>query len=337
MPNPVFACPNCNRLLGDIPPAGVLTAVCAHCRFKYQVVRGRVRQASSRQIAKPGDNSPVRYADQHEVVLDLPSGRSEIVAFAIDHAQGPSPARADEIFSAVYLMRGKSRERLLLVYNANTDARIVLAGVGGMALRKVFWLALGAGLTTGVLAGSATSSGPVTLVGAIGGFAAVVFGLGYRMMPRVSLSADEKARLSAGQHLLAEKLNLETARAAVVRELDSRGELRSRLDGLREKMQRVGLDVYAPRIAALERALAMIDRQIELQRRLRDGYERSIDMLEIELEAGAAADAFDSSAAPHIATILSEMRELEEQQADLARQLSANAEVEHLLRPSSEP
>src|SRR5581483_11855671 len=218
--------------------------------------------------------------------------------------------------------------------NANTDARIVLAGVGGLALRKAFWLAAAAGLTAGVLAGSATASGLFTLAAAFVAFTVVVFGLGYRMMQRVSLSADEKARLSSHQHLLAEKLNLEASRAAVVRELESRGQLRGRLDALRVKMQRVGLDAYAPRIAALERALATIDQQMELQRRLRDGYERSIDMLEIELEAGAAADAFDASAAPHIATILSEMRELEDQQADLARQLSANAEVEHLLRPS---
>ncbi len=74
-----------------------------------------------------------------------------------------------------------------------------------------------------------------------------------------------------------------------------------------------------------------LDAQLELETRLRDRYARSIQMLEIELEAGAAAAALDAAEPPHIAATLSEMRELEDQQAELARQIAANAEVEALL------
>jgi hypothetical protein len=72
--------------------------------------------------------------------------------------------------------------------------------------------------------------------------------------------------------------------------------------------------------------------QLELDGRLRDGYERSIQMIEIEIEAGATADAVESVTAPHITANLAAMRDLEEQQAELVRQLQANSEVEALLK-----
>jgi hypothetical protein len=77
-------------------------------------------------------------------------------------------------------------------------------------------------------------------------------------------------------------------------------------------MQNVGLDLYRPRIETIDRGIALIDTQMELEKRLRDGYERSIQMIEIE------------------------MHDLEAEQAELGRQLAANAEVEALLKsPSS--
>jgi hypothetical protein len=160
---------------------------------------------------------------------------------------------------------------------------------------------------------------------------AIGVALGYRFMPRANITSAEEAQLTATQHLLSEKLNLEAARAETVRRIEAREEIRDRLLSLRAKMRKVGLELYLPRIAALDAALATIGQQHALEGRLREGYERSIQMIEIELESGAAADALDT-AAPHIEATLSEMRDLEEQQAELNRQLAANVEVEGLMR-----
>ena len=35
-------CPNCGKPLGEIPSSGVLVAMCAHCRFKFEARRGVV-------------------------------------------------------------------------------------------------------------------------------------------------------------------------------------------------------------------------------------------------------------------------------------------------------
>jgi hypothetical protein len=98
----------------------------------------------------------------------------------------------------------------------------------------------------------------------------------------------------------------------------------------------VGAELYQARVTAIDRALGLIDAQLALEHRLHGGYTRSIQMLEIELESGAAADAFDAPAATHLADTLTEMRELEQQQSDLARQIAANAEVEALLKSGAD-
>src|SRR6185503_4742820 len=141
----------------------------------------------------------------------------------------------------------------------------------------------------------------------------------------VNVSDDERARLTAVQQMLAEKLELEESLARIGQGMDSRAELRAKLVSLRTKMQRLGLEVYAPRIASMTAGIAAIDQQLELEARLRDAYERSIAMLEIELEAGAAVDAMEGMDAPHIAATFAEMRELEEQQKELTQQITANA------------
>jgi len=55
-------------------------------------------------------------------------------------------------------------------------------------------------------------------------------------------------------------------------------------------------------------------------------------MIEIELETGEAADELEADIAPVLLAKLEELKELEARQADLVRELAANAEVEQLLR-----
>lgn len=109
-------------------------------------------------------------------------------------------------------------------------------------------------------------------------------------------------------------------------------DLRTRLVALRRKMRALALPAYAPRIASIDSALVMLDRQIDMDRRLCAGYDRSIGMIEVELEAGAAVDQMDANISEAIEESMRELRELEDSQAELERQLSANIEVEELLK-----
>ncbi len=55
-------------------------------------------------------------------------------------------------------------------------------------------------------------------------------------------------------------------------------------------------------------------------------------MIDIELETGEATDQPEADIAPVLLQKLDELKELEERQADLMRELQANLEVEQLLR-----
>lgn len=333
MANAVFSCPKCGQILGDIPPQGLLTAVCSECRLRYQVVRGRVTGAEATvSVVRRASVTGLPIAEWSYVIrLSLAGGRTEIIDFKLTDPERFNAQNGD-VVSAIYLMRGTSRYDLLSVHNGTLGERIVLARPGDSAEMKAWLLGGLIGVTVFLaLASGVGAPGIGFFVGTLS-FVGTGAALQRRLLPSVKVSADERARLTTTQQMLARKLELEDARARIVQGMESRAELRGRLESLRGKMERLALDVYAPRIASMTKGVAAIDEQMALDARLRDAYERSISMLEIELEAGAAVNAMEGMDAPHIAATFAEMRELEEQQRELTRQVEANAEVEGLLR-----
>lgn len=134
------------------------------------------------------------------------------------------------------------------------------------------------------------------------------------------------AQLQHGRHMLLRSRNEHA------QHLKEKLDVRQRLVRLRERMRELGLAAYEPRIASIDRAVATIDRQVDVISRLRDGYDRSIRMIEIELEAGAAAETLSEDVGAMIVSAIRELKSLEASQAELARQLEANIEVEQLLR-----
>lgn len=122
------------------------------------------------------------------------------------------------------------------------------------------------------------------------------------------------------------------ARKAHAQRLREKSDLRQRLVTLRAKMEEVGLAAYQPRIESIESALRTVARQLDVLGRLRDGYDRSITMIDIELEAGIAVSEMDDDVGTTMISAMRELKALEATQAELARQLEANVEVELLLR-----
>lgn len=135
------------------------------------------------------------------------------------------------------------------------------------------------------------------------------------------------------EQLVAAKTRFTLSRAVVGKGLKDKQDLRRRLMSLRTKMEDVALPQYRPRIASIDMALVTIDKQIAMGTRLRDGYDKSITMIEIELESGVAADQMHEDISAAIFEAMRELKALEASQAELALQLEANVEVEQLLRP----
>jgi len=145
-------------------------------------------------------------------------------------------------------------------------------------------------------------------------------------------AADSRAAFATTQRLAAAKGGLMSSRNGHAAALKNKESLRRRLVGLRSKMADLALAAYGPRIASIDSGVIMLDRQIEMDRLLCEGYDRSIKMIEIELEAGPAADQLNVDVSAAFTASMSELEALEESQAELARQLEANVEVELLLR-----
>ena len=143
-----------------------------------------------------------------------------------------------------------------------------------------------------------------------------------------SRGRDGRLTFRTPDQLRAARARLVEARRGHSDTLKERQGVRRRLADLLRRMRDVGLPAYSSRIVTIERGLATLDRQIDVISKLRDGYDRSIRMIDIELEAGHAAELLDDDMSLAIADAMYELRLLEESGAELARQLEANDEVE---------
>lgn len=189
---------------------------------------------------------------------------------------------------------------------------------------------IGATLVAGSIAfffGASDGSTPVAL--AVAGIGGLFTGL-LLHRPRSGGRTDGRLTFRTPEQLRLARQRLIDARAAHAERLKERQGVRRRLGDLLGKMRQVGLSAYSTRIATVERGLATLDRQIAVIAQLRDGYDRSLRMIDIELEAGHAADLLDEDIGVAIGVAMYELRLLEESQVDLARQLEANDEVEGL-------
>jgi len=329
-------CPNCGKPLGEIPSSGVLVAMCAHCRFKFEARRGVVLGFHTERITvrEPTHEHGGSYRRTFLVRLELPGGRIDEIGHESADDDLLQLQRGDRI-AVIYSMRRDRREELVTVVNYTTGSQSTIARPGSKSAGR----SMMGGLFVGVVAAIviAPMGLPIwVLLGAVGAAGIGTFmSLRSWLRPVHEIAADERQELEAGQSLLEHKSQLEGARDRVRGERGERATLRARLVALQQKMHAVNLPAYAPRIEAISSALRTLDEQIALDDRLLAEYERTIKIVEIEHETASAGMAMSDDVSAVLLRQRDELRGIEETQAELARQLSANAEVEQLLRAPS--
>lgn len=332
MTSPMFNCPKCNRVIGEIPRAGELVVLCSRCRYRFQVVRGRLTSHYARGAPMMRDGS--RRLDgariDWELHLELPGQQTESVEFQTMVHHDRVPTRAGDDVAVVYTVRHATREELLAVHNLTASTSLGLGTPGQNAQSMANGVGLLAALVIAIV--SAVIGAPliVSLLAGLASWMIARFVATRMLAPVHDFTEEELTRLERTEELLDQKLRLREQRARVLRELAERETTRQRLLALRAKMLDVGFDVYRHRIALVDEALATIDRQVAVDHQLRDGYTRSIAMVEIEQESGLARAVPDDATAMMLQR-LEELRMLEESQAELRRELEANEEVERLL------
>lgn len=335
----MFLCPNCNTPLGELRRGGVFEEVCSKCHYKYQVLVGRLATRNVRSVTRraPTAQDPGRYTRAYELRLELSPTNHEPVDFEV-------PERDDTLVhvepgdtvAVVYAMRDWRRDELLQVRNYTTGEIFEIARPGANARNRAGCAAIGAGLLSFIALLQVAPPSPVLVIAPLavtwGSYAllARLFAPTHRHAAARQLSSDDPPTLLEQIHALAEQ------RASIVADREEKLELRERLVALQQKMREVDLPAYAPRIATLERAVAAVNEQVALDERLRDGYDRSIKILEIEHESGATAERLSADVNATVQGKLEELRLLEEQHAELGRLLAANAELERFLERGRE-
>ena len=330
-------CDRCGAVLAEVPERSVVHAICAHCHFKYQIIHARVVENASRAVARQHQwthRSHV-YRD-YELQLEL-ARELQIVGFSIHERDKPLPVRRDDDVVVMHCMRGNELEELLYIQNVTTNDVLRMGFPGARANRSATMagvLVFALVFVAAVAIAQEKSTPVVTLIAIAGATlsALVARWIHQRMLPTHALPPDLEESQRMIQRLLEQKDTCVRRLTLVEQSLAQNEARRERLRSLGNKMLDVGLEVYKPRFAAIDRGLATLDRQKAIDVSLRDGYLLALKMIEIELETGEATDELEADIAPVLLEKLEELKELEERQADLVRELSANAEVEQILR-----
>ena len=326
----IVKCGICGTALAEVPGRSVVQVVCASCHFKYQIIDGRVAATDSRQLVHR------RVYREYELQLELANSAVEVVRFSVHERDKPLPVRRGDDVAVVHSMRGKELEELLYIQNFTNDSVVQFAWPGSRANRSATKAGMFLFVVLFVVALRIASDEPLLFVAFVGASAALSIlaraGMRRLMLPRHALPPDVEENGKATQRLLEQKRACLNGLTLVQHSISQNEARRRRLLILGTKMLDVGLDAYKPRFAAIDRTLATLGKQRTVDVALRDGYERVLKMLDIELEAGATTEHFDDDVAATLLAKLDELKALEERQADLIRELSANAEVEQLLK-----
>ena len=334
----MFTCPNCAQALGDYPDRGILVVACARCTYRYEVTGGIVMSMHSSKVeSSPAVEGRRAMHIRRFALVVAPSAR-ETLRFTFDTDRTDDwvrIAKGDQC-AVVFSMRGDDREELLFIVNRTAGERFVLAKPGQRSKK----LALAGGIVLSAVVTVAGVAYAIPVIAAAGlSLAAGIGGtavLRRWLTPTNSLPEDERDTLTARQALLGQKSELLRSRDIVAVEIEGRRALQARLESLRDRMTAMRLDAYAERIALINRALAALREQLDLDVRLVGEYDHAIQMLEIEYDSSMAAEVFPQDGASILQARLEELRNIEELRAETTRRLAANAEVERLLGAHSD-
>jgi len=331
----MIECPKCNIALTDIQETGYSEAICSRCKYKYGAVTGRVVKRSTRQITlqRQTTKQSGRYKRYYEFRLDLPDGSMRPIEFTVDGKEDWVLVRRGDNITILFTMRGDAIEEHVSVSDHTTSQRYVLARPGDTARGTAIGIGSFVFVALAVLL-IWLSSLPIAAslgIAALSGFGAYFLFVPL-LVPRVRLAATENAEIQQTQKLLAKKLEFITRRQEVSGTLAQRNALRKKLASLQKKMRSVDSALYDSRIGIVDRAIALVDQLNEVDARLVSEYDKTITMLEIELDARDTTESLPDNVLSHLQERFDSIASAEEHNRELRLQLEANEEVAKLAK-----
>jgi hypothetical protein len=258
-------------------------------------------------------------------------GSLEKIQFATPGKEERVKVERGDLISVFFTLRGHQLEEIVSVVNHTRETACMLNRPGHQS-RKVAWaraaalavIVFGILIYYGVYGRAALLVGVATLI-----VLRVLFGR--RLAPRKVVSAREKAVVEHNQTLLEQKMELRSRKKRVRIDQERKEVVAERLLELLDKMNDVGEELYHRRIGNIEKAMTLIDQQLELDQRLLDQYDRAIKILEVEYETGRTSDSLPDEVSNTLLSKYEELRAAENMNRELNLMLNANEEVERLL------
>jgi len=230
----------------------------------------------------------------------------------------------------VFTRSGKGPLDLVAKIQPNGEYTVV-APVGMERRKRSLKVALLLSIFPAFLLPMATASTGVWLLGMLGSVTLVYSLLNYLLIRKSAVPPDKRRGVARFQELLKTKAGLEGARSKILAQGLVHFLRDSAVETLIAKMDALDTEMYANRIATMERARGLIQRQIDVRRQLEAKYSKAIGMIDIELDTWALDVTLASEDVLDIDEKVTELKALQESLSDLEAQLIANDEVQQLL------
>jgi hypothetical protein len=316
--------------------SGILDVICAKCHFAYRFFYGKLAGRNSRQVTvqRQTKKQTGSYRREYELRIEIASGNLLTFDFSTPGKNDWVLVRRGDYLLLTYTVdKGGKLEDLVSIGDTTTGSSYAISSPGanasGVAAVLAFIVFLGAFVVVwGPIDLSFFPSLGLAFLVSI----AAYIGFVRAFEPRRKLAPAEQGALAERHQTLEQKQALSEKRGKAAADLSTKEQTTSKLRQLLAKVQGVGGELYQTRIERITRAIALLERQAEIDRSLVLGYDRLVTMIEIEIESSSVASSLPVSVAEDLSQKLAELRAVEAQHGEIEVQLAANEEVERLLK-----
>lgn len=310
-------CPTCRSPLHfpESVSQNSLDVQCPHCRYKFSLIYGEVLDSQLRDspafIKESSDSKPPVL---HVAIGTRSRGIREFSFEMQNHSRIPC-VRGDDVVAFTTSVWNRQELAMIvnldngrhhLIFNPLSNAILGAIKIGGLVL------------VAGLLA-STILSGVASKVAYHAALPSAIAATAITIDKRRIKGHERRGatRLVAEQRLLSLQYEVGENVASLDSELRSHQQMVGRLQQLKRNMLSLE-DVYAGRVADVERAIATLEQQVKLCQDIRSGYDRVYRMLSIEFETSQLAEQLPDDIEAKILGRMEELKRLEELKAELA-------------------
>ncbi|EKQ69336.1 hypothetical protein OsccyDRAFT_1962 [Leptolyngbyaceae cyanobacterium JSC-12] len=328
-----LSCPSCGKAIADLHHRSSQSQIhCPACGKRYGVLYGKLSQRSSIQEALFYLKStlPSFYKRHYTLQITTADRTLRHLQFSIPGKADVIPVNRGDILTVLYTMQGYVMKKLVAIANHTTGKQYVLPNPIPSSSHHVAILLT---IMTGFVAVSFLGGLNLVLTALFSAISVLAYlkftHCAQLTTPPLEEQTREAKRLLADQRLMAQQRRIVQRISELRHERQANQVLIEQLETLKQKMSQVDQTLYSARIYRATGAINILKQQIANNQRLVREYERTLKMIEIEIDTSWIADQLPDAEnfTRAILERLAELKEIEDQNQTLKFQLAAYEEV----------